>query len=349
MNPTPAPHRTSPQTDAAPAFAAPSLEALASPRAQALLAAASIAALLLHGCAATSHPIQKSTLGMPRTTQDLLAVIDQPGPVALETVNSADWAVPLGGLVNLDHPKAKAAGLADKDEPIQIYFHALRHPTKGLFIVDTGVEKNLRDDRDHAAVRGMVSGFMHFEKMKFNAPLGEWLAKAGAPLQGVFLTHLHLDHITGLADAPATAQVIGGPGEGGARAFSNLVVQGNTDRALEGKGPLGEWAFAPAAAKSVTPAAPLAFDGVLDVFGDGSVWALWVPGHTPGSTAYLVRTPTGPVLLTGDCSHTRWGWENGVEPGSFTGDQEQNAVSLALLRRLVAEHPAVEVRLGHQR
>jgi len=28
------------------------------------------------------------------------------------------------------------------------------------------------------------------------------------------------------------------------------------------------------------------FAGVLDVFGDGSFWALWVPGHTPGSTAY---------------------------------------------------------------
>ena len=331
--------------------AAQPLEGLTAPRARALLAAASIAALLLHGCAGTSHKIEKSTLGVPRTTQDLLAVIDLPGPVALETVNSADWAVPLGGLVNLDHPKAKAAGLVDKDEPIQIYFHALRHPEKGLFIVDTGVEKNLRDDRDHAAIRGMISGFMHFEKMKVNVPLGEWLAKAGAPLQGVFLTHLHVDHITGLADAPASAQVIGGPGEGSEHNFSNLIVQGNTDRALEGKGPLGEWAFAPMAAKSVTPtgAAPLAFAGVLDIFGDGSVWALWVPGHTPGSTAYLVRTPTGPVLLTGDCSHTRWGWENGVEPGSFTGDQQQNAVSLALLRRLVAEHPKVEVRLGHQK
>jgi hypothetical protein len=54
------------------------------------------------------------------------------------------------------------------------------------------------------------------------------------------------------------------------------------------------------------------------------------------------------VLLTGDCSHTRWGWDNGVEPGTYTGDQPQNAVSLARLRRLVAEHRSVSVRLGHQ-
>ena len=44
------------------------------------------------------------------------------------------------------------------------------------------------------------------------------------------------------------------------------------------------------------------------------------PGHTRGSTAYLVRTPQGPVLLTGDACHTRWGWEHDVEPGNFSGD-----------------------------
>jgi len=87
---------------------------------------------------------------------------------------------------------------------------------------------------------------------------------------------------------------------------------------------------------------------VLDVFGDGTVWALAVPGHTPGSTAYLARTPTGPVLLVGDACHTAWGWENGVEPGKFSADLPKSADSLARLKRLVARHPEIDVRLGHQ-
>ena len=91
------------------------------------------------------------------------------------------------------------------------------------------------------------------------------------------------------------------------------------------------------------------FDGVLDVFGDGSVWALSVPGHTPGSTAYLVRSKAGPVLLTGDACHTRWGWEHHVEPGTFTGDGPRGAESFKKLQGFVAAHPEVEVRLGHQR
>jgi hypothetical protein len=52
--------------------------------------------------------------------------------------------------------------------------------------------------------------------------------------------------------------------------------------------------------------------------------------------------------LTGDTCHTAWGWENDVEPGSFTADHPGNAESLARLRTLVREHPAIEVRLGHQ-
>jgi hypothetical protein len=54
------------------------------------------------------------------------------------------------------------------------------------------------------------------------------------------------------------------------------------------------------------------------------------------------------VLLTGDACHTAWGWEHGVEPGSFSSDRSRSAASLAALKKLVARHPAIDVRLGHQ-
>jgi N-acyl homoserine lactone hydrolase len=156
----------------------------------------------------------------------------------------------------------------------------------------------------------------------------------------VFLTHLHLDHITGMADVPNDTPIFTGPGEAKDSQFMYLFVRGSADKALEGKPALSEWQF------QADPTG--AFDGVLDLFGDGTVWALWVPGHTPGSTAYLVRTPKGPVLLTGDASHTRWGWDNHVEPGTFTGDASRGTESFKKLQAFVAAHPEVEVRVGHQ-
>lgn len=294
---------------------------------------------LVAGCTATSHPTRPADLGVARPYRELLEVVDRPGPVELETVASADWTVPLKGLLNLDHPRAREAGLRDREEPIQVYFHALRHPSQGLWIVDTGVERALRDRPGEAAFRGLVASVLHLERLRVREPLGDWLAARNEPLRGVLLTHLHPDHLTGLADAPAGTPVYAGPGEV-TRGLVAALLRPNIDRALAGKPPLSFWRFAP------EPGAP--FDGVLDVFGDRTVFALWVPGHTPGSTAYLVRTPKGPVLLTGDACHSRWGWEHGVEPGTFSDDLPRSAESLARLRRLAADHPGMVVRFGHQ-
>jgi N-acyl homoserine lactone hydrolase len=289
------------------------------------------------GCTVTSHGTQPATLGAAKSTDDLVAAMTQPGVVELESINSADWSVERSGLLNLNNPAAKE--LKDGDEKIQVYFHVIRHPTRGTFIVDTGVETALRDAPEKSAMSGLVRSAMHLEKLTVNLPLGEWLAKE-PKLDGVFLTHMHLDHLTGMADVPDATPVFTGPGEAKDSQFMYLFVRGSADKAMEGKPSISEWQFKQDATGT--------FDGVLDIFGDGSVWALWVPGHTPGSTAYLVRTPTGPVLLTGDASHTRWGWDNHVEPGTFTGDAARGTVSFQKLQAFVAAHPEVEVRVGHQ-
>lgn len=297
--------------------------------------------LMFNACALTSHEVKTSTLGTPHRSADILAMIDLPGPISVETVTACDWAVDRGGLINLKHPKAIAAKLEDGDEPIQIYFHALRHPQKGLFLIDTGVEKLLRDKPDDAAIQGLVAHFMHVEKMKNFIPLADWLAKQPDKLNGVFLTHMHIDHVSGVPDVPKGTAIYSGPGETTVTEFTNLFMKGNINRELEGQLPIEELPFKPDEDKR--------FAGLLDIFGDGSLWAIWVPGHTPGSMAFIARTPQGAILFTGDTSHTKWGWDNGVEPGKFTGDQEGNAKSLMQLKGLVAEHPAMEVRLGHQK
>jgi glyoxylase-like metal-dependent hydrolase (beta-lactamase superfamily II) len=294
--------------------------------------------LLALGCAATNHPTRPSDLGVARSSDALLATLAAPGPIELESVDSATWEVPLSGLVNLDHPSALAAGLVDRPEPIVVPFHVIRHPARGLFLVDTGVERAVHDP-ERAAVRGLVASVMQLEKLVVRTDLATYLARSGPPA-GVFLTHLHLDHVMGLPDVPRGTPLYAGPGETAPRSLENAVARANYSRLLAGHGPIAEWQFAPDAAGR--------FDGVVDVFGDGSVWALWVPGHTPGSTAYLVRTATGPVLLTGDASHTRWGWEHDVEPGTYSLDPEQSAASFRRLRAFAVAHPELAVRVGHQ-
>src|SRR6266508_4880045 len=106
--------------------------------------------------------------------------------------------------------------------------------------------------------------------MTFNMPLGDWLAKEKTPLKGVLLTHLHLDHVSGLPDVPKGTPIYAGANEAGDKSFFNLVVRANIDRAFDGHALVSEWQFGPDADGR--------FAGVVDVFGDGSLWALSVPG-----------------------------------------------------------------------
>lgn len=289
----------------------------------------------------SSHAVAPAGLGEPTSLDAIEAILDVPTEVRVETIVGADWEVDRSGLINLDNPEAKKAGLKDGPEPIQIYFHAIHHPTRGLYMIDSGVERALFDDPDHAAIRGLVARFMHKEKMKRGTDTAAWVAAQNEPVRGVFLTHLHLDHISGMRDVPKEADIFTGPGEASERGALNIFVSSSTDRALEGHGPLREWKFEKDSSGT--------FIGLLDVFGDKSVFAIHVPGHTAGSTAYLVRSTTGPILFTGDACHTAWGWEHGVEPGSFSHDIEASKAGLRALKGFVEKHPTIEVRLGHQK
>jgi glyoxylase-like metal-dependent hydrolase (beta-lactamase superfamily II) len=285
--------------------------------------------LALSACSTTSHPVVAGDLGKPTGSAAMEASLATPGPVTIETVNTADWEVPLSGLLDVDK-----AGLADRSEPIQVFVHVLRHPTRGTFIVDTGVERDLR------SVPSLIKRAMHTEKMTVHEDTAALKERLGR-VDGVLLTHIHLDHVLGMQDLPASTPVYSGPGDAGARSFQNLFLRPMFDAFFAGHAPVRELAFAPDADGR--------FAGVLDLFGDGSVWAIHAPGHTPGTVAYLVRTPSGPVLLTGDVCHTRYGWEHEIAPGSYTADHPSNERSLHALRELVARHPHIEVRLGHQR
>ena len=92
--------------------------------------------------------------------------------------------------------------------------------------------------------------------------------------------------------------------------------------------------------------------GDHDVFGDGSVTILNMPGHTPGHRTLLVRLPrTGPVLLTGDLSHFTENMRRGGLP-IFNTDRADTLASMArfqeiarnLRARIIIQHEPADVR-----
>lgn len=145
------------------------------------------------------------------------------------------------------------------------------------------------------------------------------------------MSHIHLDHVSGLPDVPKDVPIYIGPHEAEAPLFLNVIAQGTTDRLLAGRPPLKEFQI------PKDPDGTL--EGVIDVFGDSSFFAILTPRHTVGHLSFLARTTAGPVFLAADTSQTRWGWDHGVGPGTFLWNRERSNESLLASEALSGRHP----------
>ena len=92
---------------------------------------------------------------------------------------------------------------------------------------------------------------------------------------------------------------------------------------------------------------PLAAD--KDVFGDGSVMILNMPGHTPGHHSLLVKLrDMGPVLITGDLSHFRENYESDGVP-TFNTDRAASLASIDRFKRIAKNLKATVIIQHDQR
>ena len=298
-----------------------------------LILSLALCAFLLAACTATSNGTSTANLGRESNNAALIGSLKKPGPIRFEKITVANWQVPLSGLLNLEHPKAISAGLVDKEEDIQLFIYVLSHPSKGTFLIDSGISERFIDAKNNQDVSFIVKKAMNLSSIEVIKSTKE-IANSIGSIKGVFLTHIHLDHIMGLVDLDKGIPIYTGPGDASSKLLTHAATRGTTDRLLANAGTLLEWQFGA--------------EGIIDVFGDGSLWALHVPGHTPGATAYLANTENGPELMIGDATHTRWGWDKQVEPGSYSKDIAQSVQSLATLAALVSNHPAINVHPEHQ-
>ncbi len=164
----------------------------------------------------------------------------------------------------------EAGGEGMLDFPVWAFL--ITHPSRGRALFDVGMHP--RHD-----------GRLRFEHYRFHVPAGHDIASqleahgvAPGEVPTVVLSHIHSDHVGGMALVPNARIVLNRAEEEAARGTPNYsFVDHGHDKLL--------------------------IDGDHDLFGDGSVEVLATPGHTCGHQSLRVRRFDRADVLAGDACY----------------------------------------------
>lgn len=249
-------------------------------------------------------------------------------------------------------PRAALAPVTDHSgPPLRDWFRSARcpalvllveHPTEGVVLVDTGYAPRFGDatrawpERAYALTTPMT--------LPRDQELSAQLASRGIAahdVRHVVLTHLHADHVAGVRDFPqatlhATQSAVdsfytfGTSFAGRIRATRSGMLRTLlpddfrarvhllNSRAM----PTREVPsiFAPLQGDTPGEARPRC---AYDVFGDGAILAMDLPGHAPGMVGIALPTLARPLFLVADAV-----WSVGtLEPGARAGLAERRVAS----------------------
>lgn len=243
----------------------------------------------------------------------------------------------------------KAAGITTPKRKwiwIPVFCYLIEHPN-GYVLIDTGWHREMSPqgvyDR-HAQIKSLGSYFLYQTNQGLlpqGAAIDEQLAKMGISpkdLSYVVLTHLDCDHANGLklvADAQnilVSADEMAGAYRGG---FANHIRfqprwwEGTKIRTFDWNGSEGP-------------------DGCsYDLWGDGSITLVKIPGHSAGMVAVRIAAADGRfVLLTADGAYARRSWQEMILPG-IAQDRQAQKKSLEWIRQQSMSDKCVEVLATH--
>jgi glyoxylase-like metal-dependent hydrolase (beta-lactamase superfamily II) len=181
------------------------------------------------------------------------------------------------------------------------------HPREGTCLIDTGYSARV------------TRGARSLPLTVYAGILRPKLAPAALPqavpgVNTILLTHLHADHVSALRDYPGARLV------GDRAALDHFLAAGAFGRTRHG---VFRELLPDDFRARLTPleslaetAAPFGLGPARDVFGDGEVLAVPLPGHMRGHTGYLFARQSTPVLYAGDADWLAQAIREGRSPSA---------------------------------
>jgi glyoxylase-like metal-dependent hydrolase (beta-lactamase superfamily II) len=263
-------------------------------------------------------------------------VFQCPQDITVESINTGYIIGTKEGMFNV-HSEAYQNQYSFKRAKLPVLAHLISYKNK-YYLVDTGFDSSF-SQRSGGSFKGLLSPF-YFRNRYFqsDSSLGieKQLETKGIALDTIFLTHAH-EHSAGLGAFDNTIPLVVGKGERDINFFpfvySTNIKQRKNVRYLD---------FSENGVDM-----PL-LGTCIDVFHDGSFWAIDTHGHTKGHVSYLINGVDRTVLIVGDASNNSLGFSIGVETGTYNENIIYSKVSFDKLIKFAKAYPQVDVIFGHE-
>jgi glyoxylase-like metal-dependent hydrolase (beta-lactamase superfamily II) len=229
-------------------------------------------------------------------------------------------------IVRIDCGSVDVADFTKVFSDREAYPHGHRHLASSCYLVTHNGQRLLWDTGLDAALKGKKQDIGDGLTVSVKMTVPEQLAVLGlkpADVNMVGISHNHADHVGQLPEFVGKPLLVGKPD------FD--AAAGKKDD------PFVAWR---APGKPITPLV-----GDYDVFGDGNVLALFLPGHTPGHYGLLVKLKSGPVLISGDTVHAREAYKLQAVP-TFNTDRNQSLQSMERMEK-IAKDTGAKIVIQH--
>ncbi len=235
---------------------------------------------------------------------------------------------------------------------IPALFACIRHPQHGLILFDTGYA----DHFFHAAARFPYCLYKKATPVQIDQRQTAiyQLQQAGIDvneIKYIILSHFHADHIAGLRDFPAAKFIFlqsaydavkhrSGISAVRAGFLPHLLPVDFVERSL----PLDE-------SKLAMLPAGFPFERGIDVFGDGGLIAVDLPGHAAGQIGILCQSAKQSYFLCADAAWSSRAYRDAIEPhwiaGIIMDNRKKYRESFQKVQQIHKLYPQIRIIPSH--
>lgn len=216
--------------------------------------------------------------------------------------------------------------------PVSVYL--IEHP-KGLVMIDTGWHTDNRTKQ----IRNLLFQYpVNKARLPEGEAIHEQLSQLGykpSDIDYLVLSHMHCDHADGLRLVNLAKNIMLSQPEYEAIQHDKMHYLPHEWKGVHlkpfqlentGIGPKGK---------------------SYDLFGDGTIQMVWVPGHSKGLCATLVQNHSDDfVLLASDVGYAEKSWENQILPGVLV-DKDEAKESLEWVEKMAYDADCIEAIANH--